>query len=382
MPAIIPFLVTYGPSNSTWLVANRKELGETYGTLIEPILDKLHTGTTIDRVGPVLAEIHGGQARAIGLLHQHTRQLHDASAAADVLTWVSSVGLGVSVLSHVHLAWQFRRLAKQLRGIQSDVQQLKGMALANLQGKLDAGLTHLKNAIEVKRTDPELSRATLNAATAALTTVAAQYLANLQSPVARHNPRVAALFAQNMLLATLGDVAVKIEQHQPNLAVQALQGVQSALVTRARSVLDRTVLDKPTLFLAPGLARHGVTLDALTELYRQAHHARVIDNGKHLTAAELFEVLRDRLSTASDPRFGAAGKLQRLHGEFLEARDAVEQVNQVQGLVLLIRGFDRPNRSVSGLADQVRHLIEARQPGEGSCFAAFPDPAAAGYDPD
>ena len=379
----IPYAITYGPAIADWIFGHRKELGEIYRSTLEPILDAIGSGTTIARIGPVLTAIREDQSQVIALLHHHTHQLHDLTAAtaqvADgvgVLTVLSSVGLGISALSQVHMAWQFHRLSKWLERIETQVQELKEIQFAALQGALQAGLGQFKSAREVKSNDPVLSRELLGYASHSLTHSSAKYLELLKGSVGQKSRLVKSAFAQFLMLSTLGDVAVKLEQGQPNLAIQALQQIRGGLIRHARSVWERTIFQQSARFLAPGLAVHGITLETVTELFRQAYHAQVVDKHQNITSAELFELLRDQMGSATDPFFYATSELQTRRNAFYEARDAVEQVNQVQGLILLIQNYHRPDRSLSELAGHVQRLIEARQPQDGDGFAVFAEPNA------
>jgi len=162
------------------------------------------------------------------------------------------------------MAWQFHRLSKWLERIETEVQELKEIQFAALQGALQAGLGQFKSAREVKSNDPVLSRELLGYASHSLTHSSAKYLELLKGSVGQKSRHVKSAFAQFLLLSTLGDVAVKLEQGQPNLAIQALQQIRGGLIRHARSVWERTIFQKSARFLAPSLAAHGITLETVT----------------------------------------------------------------------------------------------------------------------
>ncbi len=92
-----------------------------------------------------------------------------------------------------------------------------------------------------------------------------------------------------------------------------------------------------------------------------------------MSADDLFEELRGRLGRAGDPRFGAARKVRQRLVEFAEARAAVEEVNRVRGMALLIEQCANAGQSYLDLSDRILASVAAANPEDGSCYAAFPD---------
>ena len=71
----------------------------------------------------------------------------------------------------------------------------------------------------------------------------------------------------------------------------------------ARLTFSQKIDGDPTRFLIPAMAKNGVTLESMAELYRQAGHVGAVAPDRQTSAAALFEQFRDRLYSVRDPWF-------------------------------------------------------------------------------
>ena len=94
--------------------------------------------------------------------------------------------------------------------------------------------------------------------------------------------------------------------------------------------------------------------------------------GAARSAADVFESLRSGLASTAEPVLFKSRKVQGLRVEFAEASAAVEEVNRVHGLALVVDHCAHAGRDYTEVTAQVRSAVEARRPAEGDCFAAFP----------
>ncbi len=177
-----------------------------------------------------------------------------------------------------------------------------------------------------------------------------------------------------MTVSALGEAACQIQLGHPALAARALEAALVPLGRHCKAVFARTVGRDPARFLAPSMAAHGVTLEALAELYRQAGHAGAAEAGQRLSASERFESLRASGRVAFDPLFRADSRSRRLAAEWAEASAAVEEVNRVKGLALAIAAYGGPERSYADLAAEILREVAARSPEDGCRYAYFPRP--------
>lgn len=388
---MLAFAGAYGPRLASWLLAHPDELGAAAARVIRPAMTAItDPSASLDRIGSALVAQQNGHREVVGLLHQHTTKLDGITAAVDgigvsvdeigrsigLLSSLTMVGLGVAVLSQVHLAFQFAALTDRLKRLEKLGQQIQGMIKAEHRAKLTAGLVMLKNGLEVSSTSPAQAGRFFDEAVSDLTRSSANYAEQLAAEAGSSDHAYPWLLARHLAVSALGEAAAHLRSGQPGLAVRSLNTALVPLRGHTRAVFTRTVTPNPTRFLMPALAEHGLTLDVLAELYRQAGHAGVLDAKAHATAPELFESLRGRLREASDPTFGRSRKMQRLRAEFAEASAAVEEVNRLQGLALTIEQCGRVGQDYFRLSDEIVRTIEDRRPEEGACFAAFPPFAA------
>ena len=386
MYPLLTFAGMYGPQIASWLLAHGDELGDAGARVIRPVMAALTDPTaSVDRIGSTLVSLQNGQVEVIGLLHQHTTQLDGISAAVDgvgqavdgvgqavgALTSLTMIGLGVAALSQVHIAFQFARLTERLKRLEAEVQEIKEMMHAGFRGELSAGLTKLQSALDAQATAPGRASTLFHHAINNLTDSAAKYV-ELLGGIGSRNPQTGWMLARHLTVSILGQAAAYTRLREPRSAVQALRLGLPSVREHTRAVFRRTVEEKPGTFLMPALSEHGITLDAVAELYRQAGHAGVLDKSTRVTANDVFESLRDRLLDATDPWLFKTSKVRRLQAEFAEASAAVEEVNRIEGLALTIEQCERAGRDYADVVEQILRAIEAGRPTEGACFAVFP----------
>lgn len=149
-----------------------------------------------------------------------------------------------------------------------------------------------------------------------------------------------------------------------------------AILRRYAAGQFATIVDAdPTRFLIPAMARSGVTLESMAELYRQAGHVGAVPVGRLNTAAELFERVRDRAYAIKDPMFRKQSIVNQATADLSEVTGVLEEVNRVQGLALAIRAYDRPDRSFADLAPMLTKELDARRGTEveGTTYVVFPE---------
>jgi tetratricopeptide (TPR) repeat protein len=381
-PALV-FTARYGPPLAAWLLTHRHELGEAYDGIAGRVSDALAGRASVDRVGKTLVAVRDGQTEVLGLLHRHTTKLDNLQAgidglwagqqavagAVDLLTALSAVGLGVSVLSHVALGFQLNAINRRLGQLAVAVQQVKALLDAQHKAALAAGIAQLQKGVAVGRAD-ESARLFEDAASK-LTDSSANFAEQVQTHLRAGEASYVWVLARHLLVSALGEAAAHLRLGQREAAVLSLDKALPALRAHARRVFERTVGADPAALLMPALAEHGITLEAVAELYRQAGLAGATDGGP-VSAADMFERLRGKLPSASDPLFFRERRVRQLRAAFAEATAAVEEVNRVQGVKLAIQAYHTPDRTYDALADELLRQTEVTAPPDGAVLAFFP----------
>lgn len=390
MHPAIPFAVTYGPDLAAWLLAHASELGDAFARLTRPVMAAITDPTaSLDRIGSALVAQQNGQAEVLGLLHQHTAKLDGIAAAVDgigtgqqavahslsLLTSLSIVGLGVAALSQVHLAFQFAALTRRLDRLAAEVRQVKALIQAEYRAELQAGLAKLEKGLHVADVDPDQAATLFGAAANTLTDSSANYAEQLRTQLGAADSAYLWLLARHLTVSALGEAAAHLRLGQKSLAVRSLETALIPLRDHARAVFARTVVADPARFLIPAMAAHGVTLEAVAELYRQAGHAGAVESDERLSAADRFEALRGRLSGLRDPRFRVEAVVRRLTAAWSEASAAVEELNRFQGLAYAIDAYHSPTRTYDDLTAEILREVDVRRPPDRTCLAFFPAPA-------
>lgn len=144
--------------------------------------------------------------------------------------------------------------------------------------------------------------------------------------------------------------------------LEAIRRIEQEERPRLQKIAEITFAETlgrhPELYLDPRFGQDGITLQLLTELYRQAHEAGVVSEGDWTDASQVFEQLRPRIFDARRgirwvwaPRGkGARRMLTRLR--YLMA--CLEDTNRVRSLPLLIRESLANAISLDHLTTQVK----------------------------
>ena len=84
----------------------------------------------------------------------------------------------------------------------------------------------------------------------------------------------------------------------------------------------------------------------------------------------MFEELRMSMATVGDPKFYKSTKAIALRNEFIEAGTAVEEINRIHGLILLIKQYgDQCQKLAKDVYDSIQR---SPSPIEGEICAVFP----------
>lgn len=395
-PALL-FAGQFGPDLAAWFLANSDRLGDAFARMTRPVMTALtDSSASIDRIGSVLVAQQNGQQEVLGLLHLHSAKLDGIGAAIDglgagqaaladsigILSSLSMIGLGVAVLSQIHLMCQFNALTNRIKTIDARVRSIQDMLVQEHRAKLSRGLDDLGKAQGVATSDPAAASRYLFDARLSLAgsraSYAEQLLGHLTAP---HSGETVYrwMLARHLVTATLGEATSHLRLNQPQQAVETIRAGAGVLRRHAAEVFARTIASKPTHFLMPALKQHGITLESLGELYRQAGLAGVPGDDGRRTAAELFESLREQMGRACDPVLWKERTVQRLRAEWTEASAAVEDVNRLQGVALAVQTYHSSKRPLEELAADILNQLKSERAEDGTCWAVFPNAPSADH---
>lgn len=144
-----------------------------------------------------------------------------------------------------------------------------------------------------------------------------------------------------------------------DLAEQRVSSQADRLQNLVATTYQQTLASDPEKYLHLSLHESGVTLELLADLYQQLQNAGVLKDVEIRDACELFEHLRKHIYRRAwpVPRFRNRRKplLERLR--YLIA--AVEDVNRIESLKLLINDARRQGVSLKDLRLQIQQWIDA-----------------------
>ncbi len=381
---LLRFTVRYGPQIGGWVLTNRGPLAEIIERFSGAVAGSFTGGTQrLDRIGGALVAVEGNQREVIGLLHRHEDKLDGVGRAVeglaagqaglaeslDLLTSLSAVTLGFSVLTPVLLLSQFRILHRRFDSLSREVKAIQERLDLRNSAELNAGLTFLAQSAG----DGADCETLLQQALMELTRADLYYSAFLESELAKGGQSdrdLLWLLTRHLTMAVLGLAACHLRRKEPRRAEATLRKGMATMIEHAAAVFGRTVGSDPMRYLMPAMREHGATLEGMAELYRQAGHAGILASANGSTS-DFFEGQRGRLANAADPVFYKGSTVARLRAELAEATAAVEEVNRVQGLWLTLRHCAKTGVDYSELERRILADLEASRPIPGECYAFF-----------
>jgi hypothetical protein len=389
MPLIALSTLTSTANMAGCLWQYRAEFGAAASSIltrVEEALTRGAEGLIAVRGGEVVYADATTRAQTLGFLQRADAKLDGITASLDggfnlvakgldAVQTLVTVGIGVSIVSHI-------LLSRKLALLQGEVARL-GRAVADIQtdlrakrdGDLEAGIKLLGIAsAELDRSEPQEARQYLPGALETCLKAAEHYSQLLKVELASTAPRASIVItlARFLGVATAGVAGCHIGLGRDANAIEDLDSRTDVLRQAARHMFVIFVGTNPERFLAPGLAAHGIGLDTLVEVYRQASLAEVIDGHTLTTAADLFEKLRGGIGRARDPRFRREQKFLAWKAGLATTRAAVEDVNRLDAL----KSFVQTGESAGGLSRDalayVRRELAKRAADRGSVFLYVP----------
>lgn len=250
---------------------------------------------------------------------------------------VSLATLGLTAFSGVYMAARFAALNKRLERLSKRIDDMEGQIDAIHKAYLKHALQFLRDyETGCPRSDNLLERAHEQA----------RFAANIYGELAQNEAEGQARLpvlnyrSRCYCLALLTEVECQTLRELDKSASDRIEEEQVRLQRIAQVVFEKTVAKSPEAYLDPSLRDSGVTLELLTEVYHQAHHAGAIKKSAIKDASEMFESIREQVYKRRSGIWWvwrAKGRAkQRYLANLRYLLACLEDTNRIQSLRLLL----------------------------------------------
>ena len=348
--------------------------------IMEGAVDFLRNPDLVSRFGDVIVwNGEKGQQVLVGLesLRDSTVRIENAVVGIEgaqlamqgtlgVVQSVSIATLGVTSLSGGFMAWRLAALNRRLAHLSRRIDDVEGQIDAANKAHLRSSLQFLAD-YEKSGKEKDLDRSLGDARRAG--NIYGQ-LAEDETDSRKMRLPVLNYRSRCYYLSLLVEAECLILQEQQVSAVQRLNDERKRLQRIARSTFSETIAKAPEAYLDPAMESDGVTLELITEVYRQARHAEAADDVEVNNAAEMFEHVRKDIYRRRGGLWrtwrpvGNAKKRYLTRLRYLLA--CIEDTNRIHSLRLLMNEAEQRGAKLRELHDQVRAWRKEYPQTEGS----------------
>lgn len=184
---------------------------------------------------------------------------------------------------------------------------------------------------------------------------AANIYANLAlNETTRKKPRIEILNYRSRcyLLGLMAELQSQVLLNQLPAAITRVNDEKPRLQSIAKSAFEAVVQDRPEHYLRADMAKEGVSLELMTELYQQARLAGAVTSPEVESAGQLFEHCRGKgIAAASSRFFRKDTKQDALQLRYLMA--CLEEINRIEGMRLLMAQANEKKTAISALRERV-----------------------------
>lgn len=288
-------------------------------------------GETGQKVIGLLGGITESQARIEGAVERIESAQVGMAGTLDTVLNLSLFNFGFGALGAGFMLARLKALNNRLTLISDSVAEIRDHIAAREKAELGNGLT-LLDRYEQKGERHDLKEAfkLCNHSVLLHQALTAGELSGRQRlPVLNQSGRC-------YLVALLATARCRIHLRDLKEVDELVIGERPTTQALVRTTFDLVLGKSPEVYLEPGLQADAVTLDVLTEAYRQAHWAGNFVGEPVRDAGDLFERLRGRVFGASrGVRFTSASQVRRQLVSNLKYLIAtVEDVNRVEAVRL------------------------------------------------
>jgi hypothetical protein len=248
------------------------------------------------------------------------------------LTSLSMTSLGMLSLASGLMVWRMNALDQRLSRIGGQITDIQTHLRAAEQAHLETSLAFLGKFEEEK------GERDLHTALEESTYATSLYRGLVNSELASQR-RLVALnqCGRYYFLALTAQARCLILSNQLKRASQLLADERRTLTELAKSTFDEVLGKSPEVFFDPAFQADNVTLELLTDLYRQAYQIGAVDGAPVGEASQLFERLRSGIYGAGRKWFAPAGHAKRtLLARLKYLIACLEEIARIESLRLRI----------------------------------------------
>jgi hypothetical protein len=295
-----------------------------------------------------LATLSEGQSRIEQVVnHIDTVQL-GVSHILGVMHTLSIATLGITSLSGAYMVWRFHSLNKRFDKLSESLQDVEDNVAA-------ANKAHLNVAVQkLSEFDQSADDAVLKKGRDEAQEAAAIYGEMAWREASKKRPRVEVLNYRSRcyLLALMAELHARVQLNEIPAAIQRVNTEKPRLQSLAKVTFEAVIQGRPEHFLRADMAKEGVTLELMAELYQQARHAGAIASPEVESASQLFEHCRAKGIASGSWLFGSGSKQDAMQLRYLMA--CLEEINRIDGMRLLMAEANEKKASIPALRDKIR----------------------------
>jgi hypothetical protein len=295
-----------------------------------------------------LASLSEGQARIEQVVNHIDAVQLGISHTLGVMHTLSIATLGITSLSGAYMVWRFHSLNKRFDKLAETLQDVEDNVAAANKAHLDLA------AQKLEEFDESSDEAALKKGRDEAQEATAIYGEMSWREASRKRPRIEVLNYRSRcyLLALMAELHARIQLNDVPAAIKRANTERPRLQSLAKVTFEAVIQGKPELFLRADMAREGVTLDLMAELYQQAKQAGAIATPEVESASQLFEHCRAKGIASGSWLFGGGSKHDAVQLRYLIA--CLEDINRIDGMRLLMAEAHEKKASIPDLRAKIR----------------------------
>jgi hypothetical protein len=317
---------------------------------------------TVSRIGDVLvwngvngqevlaglANLSEGQSRIEQVVNHIDSVQLGVSHTLGVMHTLSIATLGITSLSGLYMVWRFHALNKRLDKLSESLRDVEDNVAAANKAHLDMAVQKLGEF------DESADEAALKTGRDKAQEAAAIYGDMAWREASKNRPRIEVLNYRSRcyLLALMAELHSRILLNDLPAAIKRVNTEKPRLQSLAKVTFEAVIQGKPELFLRADMAKEGVTLELMAELYQQARHAGAVATPEVESAGQLFEHCRARGISAGSWLLGGGCKQDAIRLRYLMA--CIEEINRIVGMRLLMADANEKKASIPALRERIR----------------------------